>query len=72
MVLVHPNESVAFLLRKFEGDFETRLRVRLRIGTCWYWSKPFSGRINKNQFCFTEASWFFTSGLFTEVPPGCK
>ncbi len=47
---VHPKEFVLFVMPKYSGDFETLLRVRLKIGDNIYVSQPYKGTINPNQF----------------------
>ncbi len=49
-VIVHPNEFVLVLMRKYEGDFKTALRVRIEVGNSVYVSKPFVGMIDECQF----------------------
>jgi hypothetical protein len=47
---IHPREFVTFLMPKYKGEYETKLRVRLQIGEYIYVSLPFDGKINYNQF----------------------
>lgn len=49
-LVVHPNEFVVVLMRKYEGVFKTGIRVRFVLGESVYVSKPFEGTINPNQF----------------------
>ena len=53
---IHPNEFAVFLLPVYDGEFNTELRVRLKIGTSVYVSQPFMGNINYNQF-YTHPKW---------------
>lgn len=53
-IKVHPNEFVLALMRKYEGDFQTDIRVRVKVGESIYVSKPFVGEINKNQFAIND------------------
>lgn len=57
-LLVHPQEFVVILMRKYKGDFETRIRVRFKVGESIYVSKPFKGTINYNQFSIPDSSYF--------------
>lgn len=46
---IKENEFFVFLVPKYHGDFETKMRVRLKIGNSLYVSQPFDGRINMAQ-----------------------
>lgn len=48
--IIYPNEFALVLMRKYKGDYETKLRVRFRMGANTYVSKAFTGKINKKQF----------------------
>ena len=37
-------------MRKYEGDYETDMRVRIKLWNTIYVSKPFRGTMNKDQF----------------------
>lgn len=53
-IKVHPNEFVLALIRKYKGDFETDIRVRVKVGESIYVSKPFIGEIDRNQFLIND------------------
>ena len=55
-LIVHPQEFVLVLMRKYEGDYETKLRVRFEVGNNIFVSRPFKGRINENQFTIQDSS----------------
>lgn len=58
---IHPKEFFAFAMPKYEGDFKTMLRVRVKIKDNIYVSKPFEGTINPNQFYFVGDDFFNSS-----------
>jgi hypothetical protein len=47
---IHPNEFAMFLMKKYNGNYKTQLRTKLRIGENWYLSKPYEGFIDTIQF----------------------
>jgi hypothetical protein len=47
---INPNEFLTVLFPKYEGDFKTKIRVRIKNQDIIYVSKPFDGIINKSQF----------------------
>jgi len=49
-VIVNPQEFIVLLFPKYEGNYETDLRVRIRNGESVYVSKGFKGRIDQGQF----------------------
>lgn len=49
-LIVHPQEFVLVLMKKYHGDYETKMRVQFTIGKNVFTSKPFKGKINKGQF----------------------
>ncbi|MEM8527770.1 MAG: hypothetical protein AAGG68_24220 [Bacteroidota bacterium] len=49
-VIIHPQEYLLILMKKYDGNFETDLRVRFKVGENIYVSKAFKGSINENQF----------------------
>ncbi len=53
---VKPKEFLVFLMAKYEGDFETKLRVRMQNGESIFVSTPFEGKINKAQFYQKDGS----------------
>ena len=55
-LVVKPGEFVVVLMKKYEGEYLTNLRVRFALGPNVYVSPPFAGRINKNQFYFHKDS----------------
>lgn len=56
-LIVHPHEFVMILMKKYEGDYETDLRVRFQVGENILVSVPFKGRINKSQFSIGDNSY---------------
>lgn len=56
-LIVHPNEFVVILMRKYEGDFQTAMRVRFELGDNIYVSKPFEGIIQESQFRIQDSSY---------------
>lgn len=56
-LVVHPNEFILVLMQKYEGDFETDLRVRIKNSDNILVSKPFKGTINRNQFRVEKGSY---------------
>ncbi len=55
-LIVHPNEFVILLYRKYKGDVETEMRIRAKIGETIYVSRPFYGRIKTKQFRLKDNS----------------
>jgi hypothetical protein len=49
-VKIYPKEFALFLAPKYNGDFETLIRIRLKIGDNIYVTKPFTGKIKYSQF----------------------
>ena len=47
---IEPNEYTFYKIRKYSGDFETKLRVKYRIDDVINYSPEFKGIINKKQF----------------------
>ncbi len=47
---IHPKEFLTFLMPKYEGNYKTKIRVRVKIGEIVYVSKPFEGTIDEKQF----------------------
>ena len=56
-MIVAPYEFVLVLMRKYEGDTETGLRVRFEIGESIYVSKAFLGKVNAKQFQIEDSSY---------------
>lgn len=51
---IHPKEFLIFMMPKYEGDFQTKIRVRIKIGDMVYISESFQGTINEKQFYFNK------------------
>ncbi len=49
-VKVESKEFITVLFPKYNGEFKTKLRVRIRNGNTIYVSQPYDGVINKQQF----------------------
>ncbi|MBK9525698.1 MAG: hypothetical protein IPO39_13415 [Bacteroidetes bacterium] len=47
---IYPKEFLTFLMPKYQGNYKTKIRVRIKIGDIIYVSKPFEGTINEKQF----------------------
>ncbi len=61
-LIVHPREFITVLLPKYNGDFETQIRIRLKIGDNTYVTKPFIGKINSSQFYLRRNDkWYLES-----------
>jgi len=56
-LIVHPQEFVLILMRKYKGDYETEMRVRFQVGENIFVSRPFKGRINEKQFSIHDSSY---------------
>ena len=56
-LIVHPREFILILMRKYEGDYETKMRVRFEVNENIFVSSPFIGKINKNQFSIQDSSY---------------
>lgn len=54
---VHPGEFILVLMRKYEGSYETEMRVRFSVGSNVLVSKPFKGIINEQQFNIKDSSY---------------
>jgi hypothetical protein len=37
-------------IKKYEGDFKTMIRLKFSTGNTLFYSQPFNGSIDKNQF----------------------
>jgi hypothetical protein len=55
---VHPREFVMCLMRKYEGNFKTQLRVRLEMNRNTYLSEPYDGAIDTIQFSKMKEKWW--------------
>lgn len=86
-IIVHPRELVLILMRKYDGNYETEMRVRYEVGDNIFVSKPFVGKICESQFYLressrvqkrlhkteaTEASWLFYGAIPKEEEWGGK
>lgn len=60
---INPNEFFMLFLPIYEGNYKTKLRVRINVGNCVYVSKPFDGTINYQQF-------FINKNEFKEIKNG--
>jgi len=49
-VKLYPNEYALLAFPKYQGNFKTKLRVRIKNGNNIYVSQPFDGTINERQF----------------------
>jgi len=56
-LVVKPNEFVLILVRKYAGDYETKMRVRIALDASVYVSKPYIGLIDSNQFVLEDSSY---------------
>jgi hypothetical protein len=56
-LIVHPQEFILVLMRKYKGDYETEMRVRFEVGENIFVSRPFKGRINESQFSIQDSSY---------------
>lgn len=53
-LVVKPQEFVLILMRKYEGNMETAIRLRFSVGESIYVSKPFMGYVNEKQFSYGQ------------------
>jgi hypothetical protein len=51
---IHSDEFITVLFPKYEGDFKTKLRVRIQNRDIIYVSMPFDGVINRSQFILNK------------------
>jgi len=63
---IHPNEFLTVLFAKYEGDFNTKLRVRIENGDNTFFSKPFDGQISKQQFIINKEKDNYPEQLFKD------
>ncbi|WP_367391751.1 hypothetical protein [Lewinella sp. LCG006] len=78
-VIVHPQEFILILMKKYSGNYSTKIRVRVRIGESTYVSTAFDGMIDERQFTMDKGSYlfnkikdsdgYFFSGLFYGAIP---
>lgn len=56
---IHPGEFVMFLVPKYSGNEQGKMRVRLEIGESVYLSKSFIGTFNREQFILKKETWIY-------------
>ncbi|CAL2095114.1 hypothetical protein [Tenacibaculum sp. 190524A02b] len=56
-LVVHPQEFILVLMRKYEGSFNTQMRVRFKVNENIFVSKSFKGSINESQFSIRDSSY---------------
>ncbi|QNR25170.1 hypothetical protein [Croceimicrobium hydrocarbonivorans] len=56
-MIIHPQEFVVVLMQKYQGDYETEIRSRFKIGENIFVSKPYEGSIFKSQFSLPDSSY---------------
>lgn len=56
-LIVHPKESVVVLMKKYDGNYKTEMRVRFEVGENIFVSKPFLGSIDEKQFSVRDSSF---------------
>ena len=54
MMKIRPRQMAVLMVDKYQGNFKTRLRVRLRNGNSRYVSVAYEGWINETQFLATQ------------------
>jgi len=57
-IKIRPSEYVLFSMRRYSGNFRTKLRIRLVNGSATYVSHPFEGEINFKQFLVEPDGYF--------------
>lgn len=57
-LIVHPQEFILILMRKYEGDYNTDMRVRFEVAENIFVSRSFKGIMNKSQFSIQDGSYF--------------
>lgn len=63
-IIIHPHEFITILFKKYEGKYQTKMRVRLENRDVIYVSKAFDGIVNTPQFYFdTSRGNFIKSHL---------
>jgi hypothetical protein len=63
---IYSYEFVTVLLPKYEGDFKTKIRVRIKNRDIIYVSKPFEATINKKQFFLDKESDYYYRDLIKD------
>jgi hypothetical protein len=56
---VHPGEFILFLVPKYSGSEQGKMRIRLRIGESTYLSPSFDGVFNPGQFKIKKNTWYY-------------
>lgn len=56
-LIVRPREYVMVLMKKYDGEQESPFRVRFKIGSSIYVSKPFLGKYQAGQFQIEDSSY---------------
>jgi len=56
---IYPNEFVIILFPKYNGDYKTKIRVRIKNADNIYISQPFEGYINENQLYLDKEGSFY-------------
>lgn len=56
---INSKEFLTVLFPKYQGDYKTKLRVRIKNGSTVYVSQPFDGVINKNQFLLDKDHYYY-------------
>ena len=56
-IKLYPNEYALLAFPKYQGNFKTKLRVRIKNGDNIYVSQPFDGTINERQFYFEKEEY---------------
>ncbi len=56
-VIIHPGEFYLVLMKKYDGEMRTSLRLRFRMGQNLYVTKAFDGFVNPEQFAMPDSSF---------------
>ena len=56
---IRPGEFLMFLLPKYDGSFNTLIRIRFQIGKNIFVSRAFKGIINPEQFNIDKRDWIY-------------
>lgn len=67
-VMIHPNEFITILFKKYEGKYHTKMRVRLENRDVIYVSKAFDGIVNTPQFYFDTSRGNFIKSHLKQSP----
>lgn len=63
-LIIHPGEFALGLLKKYKGNYKTKLRIRLKMGSDIFISSAYDGIINKEQFSIKDT---FTKNIMQET-----